>query len=57
MDEEFDQNQLAESENFLVWRSKEESGYIYHIELGGITLHMISDEWEELVSLILSANS
>ncbi|MCL4802765.1 MAG: hypothetical protein KJ046_00530 [Anaerolineae bacterium] len=48
---------LAETEEsgFAVWRSMEEDGYVYHIELGGITLHMAPEEWEEFASLIASA--
>lgn len=46
---------IAESENFAVWRSEEEEGYVYHVELGGITLHLSSEEWDEFVVLIKSA--
>lgn len=46
---------IAESENFAVWRSEEEEGYVYHVELGGITLHLSSEEWDEFVILIKSA--
>ena len=49
---------MAETEDsgFAAWRSMEEDGYVYHIELGGITLHLSSEEWEELVDLIRSAS-
>jgi len=49
---------LAETEDsgFAAWRSMEEDGYMYHIELGGITLHLSSEEWEEFVDLIRSAS-
>ncbi len=46
---------IAESESFAIWRSEEEDGYVYHIELGGITLHLSSEEWEEFVILVQSA--
>ena len=47
---------LAETDNLIVWRSKEESGYVYHLELGpSFSLHLMSDEWEELVILIQDA--
>lgn len=46
---------IAESESFAVWRSEEEEGYVYHVELGGITLHLSSEEWDEFVVLIKSA--
>jgi hypothetical protein len=55
-----DQNKtdiLAETENMVVWRSKEvEVGFMYHLELGGISLHLLPDEWDEILSLILEAS-
>jgi hypothetical protein len=49
---------LAETENMIVWRSEEEQvGYMYHIELGGVTLHLLPEEWDEFVTLIHSAGS
>jgi len=46
---------LAETDNYAVWRNDEEDDTIYHLELGGVTLHFTSEEWNELVSLIRSA--
>lgn len=46
---------IAETENFAVWRSQEGDGFGYHVELGGLTLHLDSEEWEELAILIKSA--
>jgi hypothetical protein len=46
---------VAETENFFVWRGEEEEGYVYHVELGGVSLHLMPEEWEELVTLIQSA--
>jgi hypothetical protein len=43
---------LSETENFAVWRSQEDDGYLYHLELGSITLHLAADEWEELTVLL-----
>lgn len=49
---------LAETDTFAVWRNIEEDGvYIYHIELGGLTLHFTTEEWEELVVLIRNASA
>jgi len=51
---------LAETENFgfAVWRNfEDEDGYVYHIELGGLTLHFSAEEWEELVVLIRNASA
>ena len=50
--ESFDNEMLAETESYFVWRSKEQDEYAYHLELGGVSLHMTSEEWEELVELM-----
>ena len=47
---------LSETENLIVWRSSEESGFVYHLELGpSFSLHLMPDEWEELIILIKKA--
>lgn len=51
MDEE---NIIAETENFVIWTSDEEGDLTYHVELGGITIHIGSEEWDELVTLFKS---
>jgi hypothetical protein len=56
MADEVEMDVLAESENFAVWRSKEDGGFLYHVELGGITLHLVSEEWDEFVLLIKDAD-
>ncbi len=43
---------LSETDNFMIWRSVEEGEYVYHLELGGVSLHLASDEWEELLMLV-----
>ncbi len=43
---------IAETESYFVWRSDEEGEFVYHLELGGVSLHMSSEEWEELVELM-----
>ena len=46
---------IAQTEHFGVWRSEDvEEGLLFHIELGGITLHLTSEEWDEFVLLIKS---
>lgn len=46
---------LAETENYFAWISEDEEGdKVYHLELGGVSLHMMTDEWEELFVLIKS---
>lgn len=57
MEDQNSANVLAETENMVVWRSKEiEIGFMYHLELGGVSLHLLPDEWDEIVSLILDAS-
>jgi len=55
-DENMEVDMVAETENFAVWRSPDDEGFIYHIELGSITLHLASDEWEEFLELMSDAN-
>lgn len=52
-----DDDILAETENLTIWRSREDMGFLYHIELGSISLHLFPDEWEELVILVSQAAS
>lgn len=56
MADEVEMDVLAETENFAVWRSREDDDYLYHVELGGVTLHLTSEEWDELVLLIKDAD-
>ena len=51
-----EENTISETDNFIIWRTEEEEGFLYHIELGGITLHMTSEEWEEFVTLMKSVS-
>ena len=53
---ELQNEDVAETENFSVWKSKDEEGVLYHLELGGITLHLDADDWHELVTLIKAAD-
>lgn len=49
---------LAETDLFAVWRNMEEDdAYVYHVELGGVTMHLSAEEWEELVLLIRNASA
>ena len=37
---------LAETENYLAWKSDEPDGEaIYHVEAGAVTLHFFAEEW------------
>lgn len=51
---EFEPEVVSETENFAIWRSEENEGYIYHLELGGITIHINAEEWDEVVTLFKS---
>jgi hypothetical protein len=43
---------LAETENYLAWKSDEPDGEaIYHVEAGAVTLHFFGEEWEEFLDL------
>ncbi len=55
-DDNLEVDMVAETENFAVWRSPDDEGFIYHVELGSITLHLASDEWEEFLELMSDAN-
>ena len=55
-DENLEVDMVAETENFAIWRSPDDEGFIYHVELGSITLHLASDEWEEFLELMGDAN-
>ncbi|MCA9918080.1 MAG: hypothetical protein KC445_09015 [Anaerolineales bacterium] len=55
-EENMEVDMVAETENFAVWRSPDDEGFIYHVELGSITLHLASDEWEEFLELMSDAN-
>lgn len=57
MNSEIENEIIAETENLIAWRSKEEIGYVYHIELGAFTLHLMPEEWDELALLVQAAKS
>ncbi|MFN2106898.1 MAG: hypothetical protein ACK2UJ_18630 [Candidatus Promineifilaceae bacterium] len=58
MEDDLDNDIISETENFIVWRTKEAAeGNYYHVALGGITLHLSSEEWNELVMLIKGADA
>lgn len=52
---EQDSEILAETDNLIAWRSRDESGYIYHLELGTLSLHLMPEEWDEFVVLVKNA--
>lgn len=46
---------LAETENLIAWRSNDKEGFIYHLELGTLSLHLMPEEWDELIVLVKTA--
>ncbi|MCP4358548.1 MAG: hypothetical protein GY796_11075 [Chloroflexi bacterium] len=54
--EEIDVDMISETENFAVWRSPDEEGFTYHVELGSITLHLSAEEWEEMIVVVQGAS-
>lgn len=56
MNEEMEMEPIAETENFTVVKTIDENGAVYHIELGGVSLHLMPEEWEEFVVLVKSAD-
>jgi hypothetical protein len=50
--DELDADLVAETENYMVWTSEVEGGVMFHLELGGISLHLTDEEWDELVTLM-----
>lgn len=47
-----DDNIIAETDSYFVWSSEEGGELVFHLELGGVSLHMTSEEWDELVELM-----
>ncbi|MGD8814619.1 MAG: hypothetical protein PVI78_09110 [Anaerolineales bacterium] len=52
-DSEVKTSVLAETNNFVIWRSEEPDGETtYHLELGMVTLHFFKEEWDEMLELM-----
>jgi hypothetical protein len=44
---------LAETENYTIWRADEPDGEAtYHVEIGPVTAHFFTEEWNDFVQLI-----
>ncbi len=56
MNEEMEMEPIAETENFTIVKTIDDNGAVYHIELGGVSLHLMPEEWEEFVVLVKSAD-
>jgi len=52
MSDELDANLMAETENYMIWSSEVEDEELYHLELGGVSIHLSDDEWEEFLTLV-----
>ena len=49
---------LAETENYLVWETRDPDGETtWHLELGSATLHFFREEWDEFLQLMRDAAS
>ena len=48
---------IAETETYTVMRDDQDGEVAYHVQLGGITLHLTTDEWDELVLLVKIADN
>jgi hypothetical protein len=44
---------IAETENYTIWAAEEPDGErTYHVELGPVTAHFFTEEWQEFLGLI-----
>jgi hypothetical protein len=50
--DEFGAELLAETENYMVWTSEVDGENLYHVELGGVSVHLTEEDWEELITLM-----
>jgi hypothetical protein len=50
--DDLDADLVAETENYMVWTSEVEGEVMFHLELGGISLHLTDEEWDELITLM-----
>jgi hypothetical protein len=43
---------LAETDHYVAWKAEEPDGEAtYHLEMGALTAHFFSEEWEEFLEL------
>lgn len=50
--DEFGAELLAETENYMIWTSEVDGENLYHLELGGVSLHLGEEDWDELLTLM-----
>ena len=44
---------LAETDSYMIWKANDPDGEVsYHLELNGITIHFLEEDWQEFLSLI-----
>ncbi len=47
---------LAETPHYVAWKAEEPDGEVsYHVELGPVTAHFFTEEWQEFVDLMREA--
>ena len=55
MTDSVDANLLAETESYMIWSSEVDDEELYHLELGGLSIHFSEDEWDEFITLVKTA--
>jgi hypothetical protein len=54
--DEVQTDNLVMTENYEAWISHEPDGEtFYHLELGAVTIHLLQEEWDEVVELVRAA--
>jgi hypothetical protein len=44
---------LAETDNYTAYQVVEQDGEItFHLDMGGVTMHLFREEWEEFLALV-----
>ncbi len=54
-DNNIETSTLSETSNFMIWKADEPDGEeTYHLELGTVTVHFFTEEWQEFLDLVRS---
>ena len=58
MSDDIPMHNLIETENFGVWLSEEPDGErVFHVEFNSVTLHLLREEWEEMLEVMRVASN
>ena len=52
-----DAEMLAETESYMIYTTDEDGELIYHVNVDNVTLHLIKEEWDELLELFRAADT